>query len=393
MKRILLSFLSVISLYSMVYAQSTPTVDIIDASVIVDETSATANVSFQLTNSNGASSTIKLVAFDESTADASDYTMPLALTFPGNVDTIMDFTITITDDMVSEATEYIAILVQDSANVSLGGDSIVSVYIKDDEFTAPVANGSIELEPIYTYTVPGGSAEISAYDPTSEKLFVGNSISNTIEVLDVSNPNSGVLLQSIPLSAYGNLNSVDVWGDTLALAMENGTDPQLNGTVVFLDATGTLLNQVTVGPMPDMVTFTPDHTKVLSANEGEPDDNYTNDPEGSISVIDISSGVVNAAVTNATFTSFNSQQATLQASGVNMYGPGSSVAQDLEPEYITVDENSTTAWITLQENNAVAKLDIATATITDIYPLGYKDHSLPGNGMDNFKYFRRYSNC
>ena len=79
---------------------------------------------------------------------------------------------------------------------------------------------------------------------------------------------------------------------------------------------------------------------------------------------------------------FNAQQATLQASGVNMYGPGSTVAQDLEPEYITVDENSATAWITLQENNALAKLDIGTATITDILPLGYKDHSLPGNGMD-----------
>ena len=293
-----------VTIYKVNHAFLPPSVDIVDASVIVDETSTTANVSFQLTNSNGTPSTIKLVAFDESTADASDYTMPIALTFPGNVDTIMDFTITITDDMISEATEYIAISVKDSANVSVSGDAIASVYIKDNEFTAPVANNSIELEPIYTYTVPGGSAEISAYDPAAEKLFVGNSTSNTIEVLDVSNPNSGVLLQSIPLSAYGNLNSVDVWGDTIVLAMENGTDPQLNGTVVFLDATGALLNQVTVGPMPDMVTFTPDHTKVLSANEGEPDDNYTNDPEGSVSVIDISSGVANATVTNATFTSF-----------------------------------------------------------------------------------------
>ena len=61
---------------------------------------------------------------------------------------------------------------------------------------------------------------------------------------------------------------------------------------------------------------------------------------------------------------------------------GASVAQDLEPEYITVSEDGQTAWIALQENNALAKLDIASATITDILPLGFKDYGLAGNGID-----------
>ncbi|MFD1552463.1 hypothetical protein DNU06_10470 [Putridiphycobacter roseus] len=359
-----------------------PLVNVVNSNLTFDETAGLVSIGLDLTNSNGMPSIVKVKVSTGSTADVNDFSVPLSLTFPGNVDTTMNFDINIVDDMLTERTEYISLIFLDSSNTEIGSTNIATVYIKDDEFTAPIGNGSINMEPIYTYTVPTGSAEISAYDPSSKKLFVGNTTSNLIEVLDISDPHNGALLQTIAIGTYGNLNSIAVWGDTIALAMENSTDPQLAGSVVFLDASGALLNQLTAGAMPDMVTFTPDHSKVLSANEGEPDDNYTNDPEGSISVIDISNGVLNASITNATFTSFNAQQVALEASGVNIYGPGSTVAQDLEPEYITVNETSTIAWITLQENNALAKLDLATNTITDIYPLGYKDHSLPGNAMD-----------
>src|SRR5690606_36652029 len=59
-----------------------------------------------------------------------------------------------------------------------------------------------------------------------------------------------------------------------------------------------------------------------------------------------------------------------------------SVARDMEPEYIAVSDDSATAWVSLQENNAFAKLDIASATITDILPLGYKDYGQEGNAID-----------
>ncbi|MBN3876121.1 MAG: putative Ig domain-containing protein [Nostoc sp. JL23] len=134
-----------------------------------------------------------------------------------------------------------------------------------------------------------------------------------------------------------------------------------------------------------MLTFTPDGTKVLVANEGEPNSyGQVNlvDPEGSVSIIDISGGVANATVAQASFTSFNSQIATLKAAGVRITGPGSTVAQDLEPEYIAVSPDGKTARITLQENNAIAILDIASATITNILPLGAKNYNLPGNGLD-----------
>jgi hypothetical protein len=71
---------------------------------------------------------------------------------------------------------------------------------------------------------------------------------------------------------------------------------------------------------------------------------------------------------------YTGQEAALRSQGVRIYGPGASASQDFEPEYIAVSADGKTAWVTLQENNALAKVDIATATVKAILPLGYKDH-------------------
>jgi len=139
---------------------------------------------------------------------------------------------------------------------------------------------------------------------------------------------------------------------------------------------------VEVGACPDMLTFTPDGTKVLTANEGQPSDDYTIDPEGSVSIIDVSNGALDATVTTADFSAFNDQVDELRAAGVRIFAPGASVAEDVEPEYIAVSSDSTTAWVALQENNALAILDVASGEFTSIEALGFKGHLLPGNGLD-----------
>ena len=143
--------------------------------------------------------------------------------------------------------------------------------------------------------------------------------------------------------------------------------------MVFLTPDGAILKSVTVGALPDMLTFTSDGTKVLVANEGEP--SAPVDPEGSVSVIDVSAGVAAATVTTASLTAFNDKRQELVNRGVRIFPSAASVAQDLEPEYIAIAPDGITARVTLQEANAVAVLDIASATITQILPLGLKDHS------------------
>jgi hypothetical protein len=246
-------------------------------------------------------------------------------------------------------------------------------------------NSSIQLTPVGTYETgifDESAAEIPAYDPASQRLFVVNANSASVDVLDLSDPTNPTKLFEIEGAAFGgSANSVAVKEGIVAIAIEAevSQDP---GSVVFLDTDGNLLKSVTVGALPDMLTFTPDGQKVLVANEGEPSSDYTVDPEGSVSIIDLSNGVENATVTTADFTAFNSQIDQLRAAGVRIFGPNATVAQDVEPEYIAVSEDSTTAYVALQENNALAVLDVEAGEITDILPLGFKDHSLEGNGLD-----------
>lgn len=366
-----------------VSAELAPVVNVVTPQYVVDETTSSIYVDLELSNSNGTPSVVKLTVVQGPTADSlTDYTMPYYYSFDGTADGIESFTINILDDVLSERTEYFGILIEDSSNVAAGDDHLVSVYIKDDEFTAPVANESIGLQLIDTYAVASGSTEISAFDSTNNYIYVANSVDNKLEILDATDPYNTVLITSIDVSTYGNLNSVAVYNGIVALAMANSVDPQADGFVVFYDVNSMIYSYVTAGANPDMVVFTPDHTKVLVANEGEPNDDYTVDPVGSVSIIDISAGVTSATVTTAGFTAYDGQEATLRAQGVRIYGPGASASMDFEPEYITVSDNSQTAWITLQENNAIAKLDISSSTITDILPLGVKDYMQEGNAMD-----------
>jgi hypothetical protein len=60
----------------------------------------------------------------------------------------------------------------------------------------------------------------------------------------------------------------------------------------------------------------------------------------------------------------------------------STVAADTEPEYVTISDDSKTAWVTLQENNAIARVNLVTKSIEQISPLGFKNHFLPGNELD-----------
>ena len=240
---------------------------------------------------------------------------------------------------------------------------------------------AIRLTPIGSFEsgiFDDSAAEIAAFDPLGQNIFVTNNAANQIDVLSASDPTNPFLNFSIDLNPFGaGVNSVAFQDGLLAVAVENAI-AQEPGRVIFFDPLGGFLNSVVVGAIPDMVTFTPDGTKILVANEGEPNDDFSVDPEGSVSIIDLSSGV-NPTVTTAGLTQFNN--AVLDDS-VRIFGPGATVAQDLEPEFIAVSEDSSTAWVTLQENNAFGILDLTTGEFIDIVGLGFKDHSLPGNGFD-----------
>ncbi|MFM1769280.1 MAG: hypothetical protein RJA22_1809 [Verrucomicrobiota bacterium] len=248
------------------------------------------------------------------------------------------------------------------------------------------------LVPIGVHTNPPpyntSAAEIVVHDSGLQRLYVVNAQGRRLDVLDVQDPTQPTKLGQVELGTFGPVvNSVAFHDGLIAVAIEAAvkTDP---GQVVLLDRSFQLINSIQVGALPDMLTFSPNGRWLLVANEGEPN-TYNNfgsstngpsiDPEGSISVIDLSGGPAAATVRTATFAAFNHRPLP---AGLRIYGPGASVAQDLEPEYITVSEDSTFAWITLQENNGIAVLHIPSAQVLRVEGLGFKDHSLPGMGLD-----------
>lgn len=243
------------------------------------------------------------------------------------------------------------------------------------------------------------AAEITAYDAKSQRAFVVNAKSGKLDVLDMkdpAHPRHVGTIDAASIATGATVNSVAVKDGVVALAIEAAEKTSPGFVGFYRAADSSYVSHVQVGALPDMLTFTPDGKTVLVANEGEPSLDYQIDPEGSVSIIDIST-LEKPVARTADFQAFNAKKDELLKLGVRIYGPDqkqalapnttgvyktTTVAQDLEPEYIAVSADGKLAWAALQENNAVAKIDIASVTVLDIMPLGYKNHGLPGNGMD-----------
>jgi hypothetical protein len=246
-----------------------------------------------------------------------------------------------------------------------------------------VVKGSIDLD---AAPLTGG-AEIPAFDPVSRRAFTS---SNTgIHVVDLTNPAAPAFVQTIAPAALAVVGLTS--NDVSSVAVRKGTPSILaaavintprtsNGHVVFLNAaTGALLGSAVVGVVPDNITFTPDGTKLLVANEGELDGTSAVIPDsalGTVSIIDLAN-IAAPVVTTADFTAYDAPGtiATLKADGVRIFANGLP-SSDFEPEYIAVSPDSTKAMVTLQEANAVGILDIATATFTSVKALGKKNYAV-----------------
>lgn len=248
------------------------------------------------------------------------------------------------------------------------------------------------------------AAEVPAFCEGSRRVFVVNAESGQVDVLALDA--SGLLEAAGSIAAARDVggamravNSVAVSRGLLAVAVE-ADPPTAPGAVAFYDtATLALQGAVPAGSLPDMVAFSPDGRWLLVANEGEPDDRATTDPEGTVTIIDLAGGIDGATTRTVSFRDWNDGGARagelpdLMRRGLRVFGtvrlagdpPGTrpaTFAEDVEPEWIEVDPESRTAYVCLQEANAIAVIDIATATVVRIMPLGFKDHGRVGHELD-----------
>lgn len=264
--------------------------------------------------------------------------------------------------------------------------------IVPDPVTHSAADAALAIAPLGTFETGAfdeGAAEIVAAH--GDRLFVVNAQAGSVSVLDYSNPTS--MTEEFQLSSTGVANSVAVRADGLGVVAFEApvkTDP---GTLVFFDANAqdaasAVLGSVVVGALPDMVTVAKDGAYAVVANEAEPADDFSSDPEGSVSVVALPGGIAapaQEAVKTATFHDFEAGGSKPLPDDVRVFGPtphgdDHPVSRNLEPEYVTVDGD--VAYVSLQEANALAVVDLASATVTDVHALGFKDHGADGAGLD-----------
>ncbi|MGE3074817.1 MAG: choice-of-anchor I family protein [Dehalococcoidia bacterium] len=247
------------------------------------------------------------------------------------------------------------------------------------------------------------SGEVVAYE--NKRMYVTNATAARLDLVDIDKHGNPSLFKTVDMTQFfpddfdsdpdtiTELTSVSVKNGIVAAALK-ADDKVSPGKVVFLSRDGNYLGQVQVGSLPDMVTFSTFGLRLLVANEGEPDcyGPGCTDPEGSVTIVSVLPYLAGSwlgwvppgSVKTVSFSDFNAggPRDSELPSDVRIFGPGASVAQDLEPEYISVGPDLITAYVTLQENNAVAAINIVSGKVEKIFALGYKDHGLPGNGLD-----------
>lgn len=212
----------------------------------------------------------------------------------------------------------------------------------------------------------GNGAEINAYDKVAQQIYVTGA--NGVDVLS----KDGTYLRTLRISdANDSVASVAVHNGMVAIAGQVGAE----GRVRFFDTEGNLVRDVAVGIGPDSIAFTPDGSRLLVAIEGEPG---IGNPEGGIAVIQTGTGAVNTLG----FQGFESQKAALVAQGA-LFRPGAGFATDIEPEFVAISADGTKAYVTLQENNLIAIVDLSgsNATITELIPAGLKDVTTSANAF------------
>ncbi|WP_228373637.1 choice-of-anchor I family protein [Demequina soli] len=288
------------------------------------------------------------------------------------------------------------------AAVALGAAAASPAYaaIVAGPASLSAPDAAVALTPLGTYETgvfDASAAEIVAFHARSQQLYSVDANVGEVNVIDQSDPSAPTLVGTLAVAGIvdasgavipegSEANSVAVRDDGLVVvAVESATKTD-RGWLAFFDTDGDALGAVRVGAQPDMVTVTPDGRMAVTADEGEPNDAYDVDPEGTVSVVTLPKKVAVPTQDAVRIADFHAYEGDALPDGVRVFagidGIDHPVSRNLEPEYVAVDAKSRTAYVTLQEADAVAVVDLASATVADVWSLGAKDLSIEGNGID-----------
>ena len=258
--------------------------------------------------------------------------------------------------------------------------------------------GRLDLSNFSQDSTPGEDglvAEISASVSIGKRLYtITSGGSSLVSLSDWTDPSNPRLMQQLDLIGFFT-TSVATFDNLIAIAATPANydasgipTPESQIRFYSINAAGTLkeLAVVNTGFLTDSIRFSDDGRQLFVANEGQPNADYSVDPIGSVSIIKIKGKGRDLRFSEAevTFPELNSNGVEMLGDGIRFSGKTGvtlSFGQDAEPEYLAATDDY--LFVTLQENNAVARINLDTNTVEAYIGLGWVDYSKVSVDLDD----------
>ncbi|MEE8600570.1 esterase-like activity of phytase family protein [Euzebya tangerina] len=208
-------------------------------------------------------------------------------------------------------------------------------------------------------TAGSESAEIADVTADGQTLIYSDSPNNAIGFVDIADPSDP---QDAGTIAYdGEPTSVAVLGDYLLVALNTSPDfDNPSGELIIADADdGTEIRTIDLGGQPDAIAVSPsgEYAAIAIENERDEDENdglIPQLPGGFLVVLDAT---------------IPDQPNDWTATPVDLDGLAEVAPDDPEVEYVDINDENLAA-VSLQENNHLVVVDLATGTVTSDFSAG-----------------------
>lgn len=247
--------------------------------------------------------------------------------------------------------------------------------------TYPVYVNRPEGEDPATETV----AEISSVTPDGNTLIYTDAASKRIGFLDISDPSAPQGLGTLSLATLGDEDdqptSVAVVGEYALVVIDTSasfTDPGGRVDVVRI-SDRSLVRSLDLGGQPDSIAVSGDQRYAAIAIENQRDEDVQDGdlpqlPSGFVQILDILDPAAPQGWATRKVALTNGDGTALPILA------GLAEPTDLEPEYVSINSANKVA-LTLQENNGVAIIDLATGAVDSAFSTGMATVS----GIDTMK--------
>jgi len=250
----------------------------------------------------------------------------------------------------------------------------------------------------------GSGDESLGYQAATRRLAVGNGALGRVRVLSLADPAAPEQIADLDLAlpAGHSLNGIDFHPSENLIAAAVAAPGDAPGEARLLDAdSGAVRARYPTGVDPDGIHFSPDGRQLAVPNEAENyrravGGGYASAP-GSVTLVELGEDPEQGRVVQVALPplpmghglTVESDQRLLEreVDGREVEIPfDSGDPAHLEPEHAAFAPDGATVYVSLQENNGVALIDVASGSLSGVYALGTVKHAadLEDDGAADF---------